>query len=547
MSATHYAHVQKGAGGKTSLPDYSLPLYTPSTKKTEFRSQTDRRSTEKIAPWLTDEKHYNDLLRSGRARLSRARVKNKAPVSDVVQIIKAGVMEKVAPEQLGNSRAFVHLKTVNERKKKRRRLILETRALNKCIKKNKKRWLQKMHLPSHREIELQARKARYIEAFDFKSFYCQISLAPEIRKFFRVWINNELYQLCVLPMGSCFSAHVAQWISTECTKKLSAQGADEDESSATYIDNIYFFSDKKQERRIPENFPEIGSHEEGTKMVVLGRKIDLTEQTIDISDGLRADLKTELALLEISVAAFSFRNFLQSWGRIIFCSQILHAPLATMYKSMRDLARVCRDFIKGKINLDGIIQKVTGENHKKTLEKAIEWKPIKFHQTKSTMQKNCVVISDASEKRSAYIIVSDTEETRMESWENVKKQHINMTEAEAGLEGIKKAVELGYQYITWLTDSQVARYTALKGHAKNEEMNKIVESLMQVDAWIRCEWISTAENAADEPSRGKKKSTRKKLQKNVNEWKRNPSSERSTWWFGSRWRGGGEIPSESDA
>lgn len=67
-----------------------------------------------------------------------------------------------------------------------------------------------------------------------------------------------------------------------------------------------------------------------------------------------------------------------------------------------------------------------------------------------------------------------------------------------------------------------------------------------MDAWIRCEWISTTENAADEPSRGKE-IDEEKLQKNVKEWKRNPSSERSTWWFGSRWRGGGENPSEGDA
>jgi hypothetical protein len=83
-----------------------------------------------------------------------------------------------------------------------------------------------MILPNNKDIVHAARKAKKkVEAYDFRSFFYQIQLSDEVKKFFRIIINEELYELNVLPMGSVFSPFVAQSIAFGVSEKLRLHAA----------------------------------------------------------------------------------------------------------------------------------------------------------------------------------------------------------------------------------------------------------------------------------------------------------------------------------
>jgi hypothetical protein len=117
--------------------DFSLPLYCPSTKKidpeTAIKMARDEDQAE-VKKWLTDPKFYTSLLRNTPIRKRRV-FKNSMPEVDVRKIVEAGIIRKADAHI--PSAAFLQIKSVNERRKMRRRLILETRCLNRAIRATK--------------------------------------------------------------------------------------------------------------------------------------------------------------------------------------------------------------------------------------------------------------------------------------------------------------------------------------------------------------------------------------------------------------------------
>ncbi len=106
-----------------------FPLYTPHTKKMGWNEIADivpQHRHQHIKKWLTSPEHYRALMRNVLVR-SRRVFKNKISEDDEMQIVEAGIMSLVTDGS--NSAAYVSLKMVQEEKKKRRRLILETRCI----------------------------------------------------------------------------------------------------------------------------------------------------------------------------------------------------------------------------------------------------------------------------------------------------------------------------------------------------------------------------------------------------------------------------------
>jgi hypothetical protein len=183
--------------------------------------------------WLSNEEKFTKLLRNI-PRRKRSRFLNKCPKQDVNQMIQAKIIEKVQARE-GPSLAFIKLKSVNERRKKRRRLILETRDINKAIKMATRNKLTKIKLPMQRDIESAMRKHKKVDSVDFRSFFYHIEIDPAIRKFFRVLINGDEYQLRVLPMGACFSVFVAQNIAIAAANILRTKYGYSENDSTTVV------------------------------------------------------------------------------------------------------------------------------------------------------------------------------------------------------------------------------------------------------------------------------------------------------------------------
>ena len=509
--------------------DYSLPLYLPHTKKIKNSSLKQWMNKEKhaeIEKWLASPEWYEAILRS-RRRGHRTVFKNVVPEIDVQKIVAAGVMSKVG-KNAKSSKAFVQLKSVNERSKNRRRLILETRCINREIKRNRWKFMKNINLPTHRKLEMAARGATSIEAIDFRSFFYQIELDEEVRRFFRVHVNGELYELNVLPMGSVFSTFVAQRISESVIEHLEQES---DLAAYAYVDNLFFFSKNNitRKRECADFLPEVGMHEFGREIEVLGRVFNTERMTLRVTETFKDKVKLDA---QNATEALTARGFLQVWGKIIFASQILHRPLANHFHAMRELAKVCSSVVSGFIDLDQSVGKM--KHLPNIAAECCNWVNTEnsIHDEIVT-EEECTMISDASMKMSAFLIIKG-DNVDMHAWSHNDDVHINILEARAAKKGIWKAWEQGESKIKWLTDSQVVKFVTNKGHSRNELLNEEIRGILECPAKISCDWIKSEENPADEPSR----------EQNVNEEKvktaikKYANLEHEEIWFGKAWRGG---------
>jgi hypothetical protein len=522
--------------------NYNLPLYVPTTKKLSLQQvekMVKEEHREEVRNWLSSEEHYRVLMRGTHVRQRRV-FRNVAPQDDVTKIVEAGIMS-IADVNI-KSAAFVKMKTLNENRKSRRRLLLETRCLNRAIHRDKQKWMPKMNLPSHRRILQGAQKAECMESIDFRSFFYQIELHPDVRKYFRLWVNGVLYELNVLPMGACFCPGVAQYIAEGALEMMRNE---DDVDAFAYVDNLYFFMKKRaMERRIPyDEIPEIGTHEKGTRLEILGRVVDLGDKTIDIT--ARMKTKFDLSEEEMSQRSWNVKGFFALWGRVLFVAGVLHRPLSNFYSHLRCLSNVCRRFVGGEIELEHEVESVSkGYKGKmrELLREAKLWGPSNI--PREFDNEDCFVYTDASKFGGAYVLQYDGKwEIRM--WRNPfvgnDVVHINIAEALAGAKGVERAAKcmqgvfsrlsvFQSPQITWYTDSQVVFHAANKGHSKNELINKCLVRIQEADAFVCVEWIASAENIADGPSRGVEETI--KIRKHVKKGKVFPL------WYGTAWQGG---------
>ena len=157
--------------------DYSLPLYVPHTKKLHPKdseqllidagvSAAERREVMK---WLNDKDFYESLLRNTPLN-HRQKINNITPPEDVEKILASEIIEEVLDENASPSKCFVRQKSVNDKPKTRRRLIMETRELNRAIKRQK-HLLKAAKLPVQSDIEKCMSDTSFVDCFDFKSFF----------------------------------------------------------------------------------------------------------------------------------------------------------------------------------------------------------------------------------------------------------------------------------------------------------------------------------------------------------------------------------------
>lgn len=536
------------------VPDLSLPLYTPHTKKMSWedveelmeKGGIDEGTRGEVKKWLSDKKFYEDLLRDIPIA-NRQRWKNKTGVEDANKILKAGIIEKVADES--SSKCFVKLSSTNEEVKARRRLLLETREINNGIrgKEGDKKVLRSIVLPTQKDIEQCASSFSHVDCFDFRSFYYQILLHEEIRAFFRIYINGECYQLRVLPMGACFSVFVAQVIAQATANVLESRFREQRGKTLVYIDNLFFFHNHQREiqRAIDEPFiPEIGERALNvTETRILGRMVNLEEKEVRLT----TDTCEKIREARLNKSPPTLRKFLSVWGLIIFASSTLHIPLSNFSDELRRLSFFCRKFLKGEIALE---EPVLRPGLERLL--ALEWGEtvVKIPLLEELESHGCVVFSDASNQKGAHVVIG-LNVLIIHSYpfpDDVT--HINEKEAFAAAKGVEHASRVCKgQRITWITDSRVVFHAAHRGRSKNGKINEAIREINDVNEWVQAVWTPSEKNLADAPTRGKEMDM-EMVEEQREGLKGGRGEKINAFWeenlaFGKKWRRGGVPPLKS--
>jgi len=268
---------------------------------------------------------------------NRPKFNNVVAPAYVTALLSAEIVER-CPSGEGAQLKFFSLP---EKNNSRRRAIFEPRWLNT---------LKPSRLPTHQDITNFAVNARSngsnITSIDFRSFYYQILLEPQVRKFFGVKINGEYYQMTVLPQGASMSVLIAQTISTAIARLWQAQ------TTLVYIDNIYLLNRSNATKSLEIPF-EIGFEEEyntESTVKILGMIINLKEETIDVDQRVRNVMETRCRLNNWTV-----RDVLSAFGTLLYTARVLHIPMCTTAehtRMMKDLATTCRSFLLGEVGLD---------------------------------------------------------------------------------------------------------------------------------------------------------------------------------------------------
>ena len=506
-------------------PDFSLPLYAPQTKKlayestmeciNKYSSATDLEKRT-AAKWLGSEEWHRNVLRKIPKGERTQFFRNDVPVGDLETMIGSGIIEEVSEFSHGTSQSFCRLTSTNERGKNRRRVLIEPRDLNKVVKNNR-HLVGKTSLPTVEEIQDFSSAGTEVEAIDFRSFYYQIQLHESVRRYYRIRVGDRLFQCCVLPMGACHSCFIAQMLSCAIALELRQQWTGEEGyekypvATATYIDNIFFFLNEQQASwrslEISSATAEIGTHERGTRMTILGQIIDLEEKTVSLTEKTREKIATLPANPDHQ---WSARTIFRCFGVMFFAASVLHLPLCQHFWALRILAKTCREFISGRTDIEDIVTLDHWERLaiRGLIEHAKKWKTTSLFSLAGEKKKK-YVFTDASNYGSGAVIF-ENDKTTVVSEEGASgwlDWHINVKEAEA----LYRAISLLSEESTGcdvyiLSDSKVVVGALLKGHSLSQELNRSIEKIMAIAGRKKfslfIKWIPSRLNLADGPSRG---------------------------------------------
>jgi hypothetical protein len=478
----------------TETPDWTLPLYTPKVKKISVDEITQLLGVDDDdLKWLNDEEHYTALMRAIPMK-NRLRPRNIIPAKDELQLVEAGIIE---PADERESKAWCRVTSTNERHKGRRRPLVEPRDINN---RTKATGVPKVNLPSSRQIQRLVALHNYVESIDFKSYFYQICLAPEIRNFFRIQLNGKLYQLAVMPMGACFSVALAQKISTAMAKKVYGQLPSDE--LAIYVDNVFRFSNSKIEKSNGW-MADVGSHEVSDDLEILGQKVNLKTKTIDCGQ------KTRMKLTQLDRRAKTHLELWQTMGVLMYVAEIKHRSMAKYYFLMRTLGKSCSDFLAGRVSKhDEILwEKVAFHQLGELIAEAKDWPPAKVNGgwTANTHQQDkgsVIIFTDASDWGYGIVSLGDEGWTiHSGEWDpEMKNTPIHEREAEAIIIAISKVQEQ-CRKVFILCDNTVVVQCLRKGRSRSVKLNKTVAKTLTIECEIYVTWVSTGQQIADKPSR----------------------------------------------
>jgi hypothetical protein len=194
--------------------------------------------------WLDEPARYEDMLARPGGRESRIVRKAKPRFAFSEQDARAmlGIKYRAAAEK---PRAYCSGWPRDEKEGTRRRPLMEP-YLNDQFRRRTHLGdltadLEYMRQSLNSEVRQRVAQHAYALLFDFASWYDQLALAPEVRKYFGLRIFGEDYVLNCLPMGFRASCNVAQAVTWMLVDFIGKYG--DAVHVDTCIDNVRFTAD----------------------------------------------------------------------------------------------------------------------------------------------------------------------------------------------------------------------------------------------------------------------------------------------------------------
>jgi integrase len=271
--------------------------------------------------------------------------------AEVDEMLAANHVAEIFAEDFRKIKGTARLFTVKEPRKKRRRIIKHTFAINAMFGKETCR---RVRFPHTRALWNAVFRGKYALSFDFAAFFDAIALTEEIsyRHCFRV--GDRYFRLLTLPMGQRQAVEVAQAI-TDIARDVGVEAVFSD----SCIDNVRFISDDRRKLL-----------EAGRRFVARCKAMNLTLNDVnddtDIEDLITSEheylgvvfdymAKTvcvgEKTLDKIRLVMehrddWTYRNYCALMGLLFFASPILRLDMSKFFRAIsayRHIARQLQD------------------------------------------------------------------------------------------------------------------------------------------------------------------------------------------------------------
>jgi hypothetical protein len=471
------------------------PWYVPNVRKVDEESMKPflNEAEAKIAyTWLRNGNTYRDMLRRIPKR-QRSTFNHTWPEHQTTLLVNAGIIKKTTDTT--PTSAWVKIFPCVERAKRRKRIIIEPRAVNKAYRLGQP---LSMNLPTLADIEQITLESEFIQSIDFQSFFYQIVLHEDVRRYFRAKINQETYDVCVLPQGACFSPFIAQMFACAVARSMFPNYR-----KIVYIDNIYV-SRRTAGDSIgdeTEQCPfQIGSRSWEAETNILGVLVSCKTKTISLTPRFVQSMKNHTWKQRITYkCVFTF------FGKVMYAARVLHIALCTYRPQMMLFSELCGEFFERcrEDEPGNVLQECVGDHQqsiRKTMDKfeCTTWGPYEIPLKSSPPE--TITFTDASQTQGAVVEITNEGSAHVSSWQH-KNVHesINVKELQAIWVAVHTCPEPSVHIVT---DSLVAVYALLKGWSKSESVNREVNRIMQQKKQIWISWVASEHNVADGPSRG---------------------------------------------
>jgi len=392
-------------------------------------------------------------------------------------------------------------------KKKTRRAILDARPVNEGMKE-----VPHVKLPSQEDIDECVRTYQYFVELDGKGWFHQFDLSPEIRAYFTIRLGKRSYRWHRMPMGWAYSV----WIAQKTSEFLADFSLPNGVRIIVYIDNIYIFGNEKENinaavKLFLERCQKVNAQFSITTPltqvgIVLGMQVDLNSKTVKLPEDFVMKIKKAQINLDGLFDNASVHTRLLwklfgclQWGARVQHSHMYKYPRYTAWlshrarqlqmdpalwdrgcriwpKALSDLHRLCVDICE---NIPRIVTKPSDQKHTVFTDASNVGYGVVHEKTGRSfgkrwtvdMTRHCIAIK---ELYGAVRGIIDT----VNCYPDTKHVHLVIDNTNV---------------VSWITKRRAACFFG----------NRLLKDLFEAlgHRTISTEWIPSADNPADAPSR----------------------------------------------
>ena len=464
-------------------------------------------------------------------------------------LLSAKFRQMMASSPYSRARRYGVVFTVAEKAKNRRRLIMWPKQLNEELKQH----FPKLEINIADGVQYAKDLAPGMAAIacDLVKSFWQVPLAQAVQPYFAYKYADETYCHTVLPMGVVFAPALMQAI----TEILADTGV-ADVTTHVHIDNVRFVGKPDAVREAYRRFKERCD----TCNVTLGREVnkyhpnynasagadapsqprleqlhtvgefcgtvtDYRNATIRVSDKVLEKIRSDLAAVRKPTA--TIHDIMVLFGRLFFATRVLRVPLSPYYFVLKYYRRAMHRFAStGDANAPAELWSTAQTLLYKWVSAITANRPVRHHPDSAQLSDSSRVLhlaTDASVAGWGAVLIDDATGEVASTGAKWSAPHnnteINALETAAVRNGLVAFADriraVAPHALLVYVDNTSAKHAIQKGYSASEQMNAaILEVCKSLDTLpsnihVHAYYISTLQNPADEPSRGRAVNFRK--------------------------------------